>query len=109
MSPGTESVSSRIRPALGRATLFRVTAPAPGIALFWLPLGAGGHFVRLCGRIYEAVTSRLDGRAPGDLYHSALVVRLPGAEYAIESAPIRSSDGPDRGVIGEGPVGGPRA
>jgi hypothetical protein len=80
-------------------------APEPGIDLFWLPLGAGGHFVRLNGRIYEAVASRLDGRPPCDLYHSALVVRVPGAEYAIESAPIRSSDGPDRGVIGEGPVG----
>jgi hypothetical protein len=42
--------------------------------------------------------------APG-IYHSALEVRVPGAQYVIESAPIRPSDGPDRGVIGEGPVG----
>jgi len=82
-----------------------VAAPAPGIDLFWLPLGAGGRFVQLNGRIYEAVASRLDGRPPCDLYHSALVVRLPRAGYVIESAPIKSSDGPDRGVIGEGPVG----
>jgi hypothetical protein len=39
------------------------------------------------------------------LYHSALEVRVSGAPYVIESAPIRPSDGPYRGVIGEGPVG----
>lgn len=79
---------------------------APGIDLFWLPLGAGGHFVRLNGRIYEAIACRVDGRrASCDLYHSALEVRLPEARYVIESAPIRRSDGPVRGVIGEGPVG----
>lgn len=77
----------------------------PGIDLFWLPLGAGGHFVRLNGRIYEAVASRLGSRPSRDLYHSALEVRVPPARYVIESAPIRTSDGPDRGVIGEGPVG----
>jgi hypothetical protein len=76
-----------------------------GIDLYWLPLGAGGSFVRLNGRIYEAIAARLDRRAPSDLYHSALEVRLPDARYVIESAPIRASDGPDRGVVGEGPVG----
>jgi hypothetical protein len=78
---------------------------ASGIDLFWLPLGAGGHCVRLNGRIYEAFASRLGGRPSCDLYHSALEVRVPRARYVIESAPIRPSDGPDRGVVGEGPVG----
>lgn len=86
-----------------------MVSTGPGIDLFWLPLGAGGHFVRLNGRIYEAVASRLDGRPPSDLYHSALEVRVPEARYVIESAPIRPSDGLDRGVIGEGPVGAPWA
>ena len=49
----------------------------PGIDLFWLPLGAGGHSVRLNGRVFEAVASRLDGRPSCDLYHSALEVRVP--------------------------------
>jgi len=34
----------------------------PGMAavdLYWLPLGAGGHFVRLNGRLYEALDARL--------------------------------------------------
>lgn len=82
-----------------------MVSAAPGIDLFWLPLGAGGNFVRLNGRIYEAVASRLEGRPPSDLYHSALEVRLPETRFVIESAPIRGSDGVDRGVIGEGPVG----
>lgn len=82
-----------------------MASSARGIELFWLPLGAGGHFVRLNGRIFEAVASRLDGRALCDLYHSALEVRVPDGRYVIESAPIRPSDGADRGIIGEGPVG----
>jgi hypothetical protein len=86
-----------------------MASPASGIDLFWLPLGAGGHFVRFNGRIYEAVASRIDGRPPSDLYHSALELRVSGSRYVIESAPIRPSDGPDRGVIGEGPVGAPWA
>lgn len=75
------------------------------IDLYWLPLGAGGHFVRLNGRIYEAVVSRLERRQALDLYHSALEVRLPYERYVVESAPIRDDDGADRGVVGEGPVG----
>jgi hypothetical protein len=31
-----------------------------GIDLYWFPLGAGGNFVRLNGRIYEAIKARLD-------------------------------------------------
>ena len=29
------------------------------VDLYWLPLGAGGHFVRLNGRLYEALAARL--------------------------------------------------
>jgi hypothetical protein len=45
---------------------------AAGIDLYWLPLGAGGHSVRLNGRVFEAVVSRLEHRPACDLYHSAL-------------------------------------
>jgi hypothetical protein len=78
---------------------------APGVDLYWLPLGAGGRFVRLNGRLYEAAAARLAGRAPHDLYHSALEVTVPEGRYVIESAPIKVADGPERGVVGEGPVG----
>jgi hypothetical protein len=79
--------------------------PITGIDLYWLPLGAGGHSVRLNGRIFEAVAALLDRRERCDLYHSALEVRVPEGRFVIESAPIRASDGPDRGVVGEGAVG----
>jgi hypothetical protein len=76
-----------------------------GVDLYWLPLGAGGQVVRHCGRLYEAVLARLGRRQVYDLYHSALEVRAPEGRFVIESAPIRRSDGPDRGVVGEGAVG----
>jgi hypothetical protein len=47
------------------------------VELYWLPLGAGGHSVRLNGRAYEAVIAGLEQRASCDLYHSALDVRAP--------------------------------
>jgi hypothetical protein len=76
-----------------------------GIDLVWLPLGAGGRFVRLNGRVYEAVAARLARRPPRDLYHSALEVRVPEGRFVIEMTPIRPSDGADRGVVAEGAVG----
>ena len=73
--------------------------------LYWLPLGAGGHFVRLNGRVYEAVAARLQRRPACDLYHSALQVEIPGATYVIEQAPVHDWSGKDRGVVAEGAVG----
>ncbi len=76
-----------------------------GIDLYWLPLGAGGQFVRWNGRLYEAAVALRERRPRFDLYHSALEVRTGEGRYVIESAPIRAADGPDRGVVAEGPVG----
>jgi hypothetical protein len=75
------------------------------VDLYWLPLGAGGHFVRLNGRVYEAVASRLRGRRAYDLYHSALQIEVPEAKYVIEQAPVPDLSGEQRGVVAEGPVG----
>jgi hypothetical protein len=75
------------------------------VDLFWLPLGAGGHSVRLNGRVFEAVAARLADRAPCDLYHSALEVRVPEGTYVIEMTPIPRGGGADRGVVVEGAVG----
>ena len=75
------------------------------VDLYWLPLGAGGHSVRLNGQAFEAVAALLDRRAPRDLYHSALVVAVPEGRFVIESAPVQRDDGAMRGVVGEGPVG----
>ena len=79
------------------------------IDLYWLPLGAGGWFVRLNGRVYEAVKARLERRRPLDLYHSALEVRVPEGRFVIENSwPIPDGDGASRGVVVEGPVGSRR-
>jgi hypothetical protein len=90
-------------------------SPAPGspgsaaagasVDLYWLPLGAGGHSVRLNGRVYEAIVARLEGRSARDIYHSALEVLVPEGRFVIETAPIRDGDGAARGVVAEGPVG----
>jgi hypothetical protein len=77
----------------------------PGVDLYWLPLGAGGHSVRLNGRVYEAVAARLERRAPCDLYHSALEVRVPEGRFVIEQAPVPDGNGWKRGVVAEGAVG----
>jgi hypothetical protein len=84
---------------------FARVASGASIELYWLPLGAGGWFVRLNGRIHEAIQALLERRRPLDLYHSALVVRLPEGHFVIENCwPIPDADGPSRGVTVEGPV-----
>jgi hypothetical protein len=74
------------------------------VDLLWLPLGAGGHSVRLNGKVFEAVAARLAGRARCDLYHSALEVVVPEGRFVIEQAPA-GPDGGERGVVAEGAVG----
>ena len=49
-----------------------------------MPFGAGGHFVRLNGRVCEALLARLQRRPARDLYHSAIHVELPEATFVIE-------------------------
>jgi hypothetical protein len=76
------------------------------IDLYWLPLGAGGYFVRMNGRIYEALVAWRNKRARYELYHSAIVVTLPIGKFVIEQAwPIPRGNRKLRGVVSEGPVG----
>jgi hypothetical protein len=79
--------------------------PLVAVDLYWLPLGAGGHSVRLNGKVFEAAVSLLERRRPLDIYHSALVVHLPEGRYTIESAPVPDADAQARGVVAGGPVG----
>lgn len=76
-----------------------------GVDLYWLPLGAGGRSVRINGRVFEAVAARCARRRACDLYHSALVVRVPEGAFVIEMGPVRDGEGAARGVVAEGPVG----
>jgi len=75
------------------------------VDLYWLPLGAGGHFVRFNGRVYEAIVARLGRRQAFDLYHAALQVQLDSDTYVIEQAPVPDLSGESRVVVAEGPVG----
>jgi hypothetical protein len=74
------------------------------VDLYWLPLGAGGHSVRLNGQVFEALAAFVRRRPPCDLYHAALVVRVPEGRFVIEQAPVERTDGSQRGVVSEGPV-----
>src|SRR5215210_3371023 len=91
-----------------RATLEKRPQPLKGtvgVDLYWLPLGAGGHFVRLNGRVYELLHAFFDHRRPLDLYHSALEVTVPEGRFVIENSwPIPKATGMSRGVTVEGPV-----
>jgi hypothetical protein len=75
------------------------------VDLYWIPLGAGAHVVRMSGRLYEALKGIVEHRRRLALYHSALEITLPNDRFIIESAPIPNLRGSERGVVGEGPVG----
>lgn len=75
------------------------------VDLYWLPLGAGGRFVRLNGRVYEALAARMGRRPARDLYHCALRVEVPEGMFVVEQAPVRDGRGARRGVVAEGAVG----
>lgn len=82
------------------------TDDGPGcwLDLFWLPLGAGGHVVRLNGRLYEWLVARREGRVALDLYHAGLMLRHDDVTYAIEMGPVWNVPAADRGVVCQGPV-----
>lgn len=77
------------------------------VELYWLPLGAGDNTrcVRTNGRIFEALVAGYEHRDRCDLYHAALMVQRDSDRFAIEMAPVWSTDSPGRGVACEGPVG----
>lgn len=75
------------------------------VDLYWLPLGAGGDFVRLNGRLYEALAARMQGRPACDLYHSALQVQIADGTFVVEQTPVPDLSGQRRGVVAGGVVG----
>jgi len=109
-APGAEAGSRDLPPIAGSRwrpeQLDEIGAAE--VDLYWLPLGAGGHSVRINGIVFEAVMSRLEGRQARDLYHSALEVRVPAGRFVIEMTPIPDGNGAQRGVVAEGAVGSRR-
>lgn len=75
------------------------------IDLYWLPLGAGGTFIRWNGRAYERWAARRQHRAPSRLYHSGLMVSTGDVTYAVEMGPVWNVPDGDHGVVCAGPVG----
>jgi hypothetical protein len=74
------------------------------IDLYWLPLGAGGHSMRLNGLVFEAIAARLQpSRSLRSLPLGARGVRI-GGRFVIEQAPAWGMSD-ERGVVAEGPVG----
>jgi hypothetical protein len=92
-------------PGRGARASDAASQAATAVDLYWLPLGAGGHFVRLNGRVYEWIASRVARRPACDLYHSALQVEVPEGSFVIEQAPVHDWSGSERGVVAEGAVG----
>jgi hypothetical protein len=76
-----------------------------GVDLYWIPLGAGTHVVRVSGKLFEAISALVQRRRRTDLYHSALEVFVPEGRFIIEMTPIPDFHGEQRGVLAEGPVG----
>jgi hypothetical protein len=95
-------VQTEGRKSLAGAAAAPTTA---AVDLYWLPLGAGGHFVRLNGRIYEALAARVQRRPACDLYHSALQIQVPEGTYVVEQTPVPDLSGSQRGVVAGGAVG----
>ena len=86
---------------------FRAGAPNSGasVDLYWIPLGAGAHVVRVSGKLFEAFAAFLHHRPRCDLYHSALTVNVPDGRFVIEQTPVPDLHGERRGVVAQGPVG----
>jgi hypothetical protein len=81
------------------------TSHTAAVELYWIPLGAGGHSVRLNGRVFEAIAATSRHRRRCDLYHAALVVELDDDRHTIELAPSPNADEASRGVVATGAVG----
>jgi hypothetical protein len=75
------------------------------VDLYWIPLGAGAHVVKVSGKLFEAVSALLQRRPRRSLYHSALVVHVPEGHFVVEQAPVPDRHGERRGVVAGGPVG----
>lgn len=72
------------------------------VVLHWLPLGAGGWFVRFNGRVYEACSASLARRPRRDIFHAALEVTVDSVRHTIELCPEQHGD---HGRVAGGAVG----
>ena len=95
--------SDRAAPKRGEAV--QATMTGPGVDLYWIPLGAGHHVVRISGTIYEALVALAQRGPRRPLFRSALVATTSEGRFVIEMTEIRDNRGQERGVVAEGAVG----
>ncbi|WP_052308361.1 hypothetical protein [Dietzia sp. UCD-THP] len=76
-----------------------------GVALWWLPVGAGGHVVVHTSRWWEEFHARREHRPSRPLFHAALEVFTGHGRCAIEMAPAWGPLSGSDGVVATGPVG----
>ena len=79
------------------------------VELYWIPLGAGGWFVKFNGVLFEAIKARIEHRARCRLLHAALIVRLGDDVYGLEQTPAWGRGRREREVVATGAVGVRRA
>ena len=80
-------------------------ADEPHANLWWLPVGAGGHFVVHTSRWWEALSARRQGRDAQPLCHAALEVFTVSSRVVVEMAPAWGSGAGTQAVRATGPVG----
>lgn len=84
----------------------QLLGPQAPVELYWLPLGAGGHSVRLNGRVFEALSAGLHRQPRRDLYHAALELHLPEGRFVLEMTPEpRTTAGTETRAVATGAVG----
>jgi len=84
MTEPSSSKRDAVRPVTVTGTGART---GTAIALWWLPVGAGGHVVRHTSRWWELLDAHRAHRRPQPLFHAALEVRTGESNHVIEMAP----------------------
>ena len=79
----------------------------PGVALLWIPLGAGARVpvVRCNGLAFEAVAAWREKRPRQGLFHAALEVGAGSGGFVVEMTPAWGAGHIGEGAVATGPVG----
>jgi len=79
----------------------------PGVALLWIPLGAGATVpvVHWNGLAFEALAARRAKRPRQPLFHAALEVGGTDGGYVVEMTPAWGAGHTGEGAVATGPVG----
>ncbi|UIN29528.1 hypothetical protein [Microbacterium binotii] len=75
------------------------------LAVWWIPVGAGGWLVSHASGLWERMTAAREGRAARPLLHAAIEITDRRGRSVIEMAPAWSGPRTAHGVVGTGPVG----